>query len=87
MLQFDIAKAARAQLVARVDEALEAFAPFEAMRPAPGRLIPDEVKRGRDYQVAKGRLDGAMQAYRDFNGMFVKRFKKELAAERKARYL
>ena len=48
-------------------------------------LTPDFVKANADWQLAKAKADTLFQALRQFNAYYVRTFKKELAADRKAR--
>ena len=52
----------------------------------PMGLIPDDIKFNPRYVAANALYNQAFQAIRNFNGPFVKKFKKELAAEREAKY-
>ena len=45
-------------------------------------LTPDNVKNSKEYQEAKKAYDLAFAASRKFNGVFVKKYKKELKALR-----
>ncbi len=46
-------------------------------------LTPDDVKASDTYRAAKKSFNNAFAALRAFNAGYVKRFKKELAQERK----
>lgn len=46
-------------------------------------LTPDDVRARPDYRIAKQAMDKAFAALRAFNAVYVKRYKNELAAERK----
>lgn len=48
----------------------------------PMGLTPDDVRARPDYRFAKQVMDKAFAELRAFNAVYVKRFKKELAAER-----
>lgn len=52
----------------------------------PSGLASDEVRRSPEYRLAKAEYQAAVDALRNFNKVYVKQFKKELAAERKAKY-
>ena len=49
-------------------------------------LIPDSVKATKEYQEAKEKSVKAFAELQAFNMFFVKTFKKEYAADRKAKY-
>lgn len=46
-------------------------------------LLPDSVRLTPEYRFARKQYDEAFKALRSFNSIFVKKFKKELAQERK----
>lgn len=50
-----------------------------------GGLTPDAIKTSTDFQKAKQNFNVAFSKLRDFNGFFVKQFKKEIGEERKLR--
>ena len=52
--------------------------------PRPLGLTPDSVKADPRWQVAKSTVDKLFQTLRQFNGIYVKQFKSELAAHRRA---
>lgn len=76
---------------ARAEEALvekemsEAQAAIDAFPRGPMGLTPDAVRALPEYRAAKARVDKAFARLRAFNAVFVKRFAKELRAERAAR--
>jgi hypothetical protein len=47
-------------------------------------LTPDSVKADPRWQAAKANVDRLFQTLRQFNGVYVKQFKRELAAQRRA---
>ena len=47
-------------------------------------LTPDDVKFSEPYKTDKSNFDAAFKALQDFNKFFVKTFKKERLADRKA---
>lgn len=51
----------------------------------PTGLTPDIVKEAPEWRAAKARVDKAFARLRSFNATFVKKFTKELRAERAAR--
>lgn len=48
-------------------------------------LTPDHVRKTPEWQDAKRRADAAFAALRAFNTVYVRRFKQEIAADRKLR--
>lgn len=50
-------------------------------------LTPDAVKRSAPYQAAKRAYDSAFAALRSFNGDYVRRYRREIAADRRARLM
>lgn len=48
-------------------------------------LTPDNIKVMSEYQAVKRAYDIAFHNLREFNGAFVKRYKKELSVERAMR--
>lgn len=46
-------------------------------------ITPDDVKKSESFQLAKKAYDIAFQNVRNFNGFFIKTFKKEYAQDRK----
>jgi hypothetical protein len=46
-------------------------------------MTPDHVRRTSEWQQAKRRADAALAALQAFNTVFVRRFKKEIAADRR----
>ena len=49
-------------------------------------MAPDFVKAMPEWQKAKKEYDKAFAELRNFNGWYVKTFKKEISAERKEKY-
>jgi len=79
---FEEAKAEEALLE---NEMSEAQAAINAFPRGPTGLTPDAVKATPEWRAAKTRVDKAFARLRAFNAVFVKRFAKELRAERSAR--
>lgn len=52
----------------------------------PTGIAPDAIKTTPQFRAAKKRFDVAFAALRKFNAVYVKKFAKELRAERSARY-
>lgn len=46
-------------------------------------MTPDHVRKTPEWQKAKREADAAIAALRAFNTVFVRRFKKEIAADRR----
>jgi hypothetical protein len=81
-MTFEEAKQLRSKLetqVASTSEALQEFPKFA------NGLTPDRVRLGYDYRDAKCAYDLAFRQLRAFNFWFVRTFRKELLAERRAR--
>jgi len=66
-------------------EMAEAEAVMRAFPRGPMGLPPESVRLSPEYRAAKARTDRAFARLRAFNGAFVKRFAKELRAERAQR--
>lgn len=82
-MNYNEAKELKAKLQKAVDNAAEAFDQF----PKSGcGLVSEEIRTTAAYTNASKTYDCAFNALRNFNSKFVKVFKKELAAERKARF-
>jgi hypothetical protein len=47
-------------------------------------LTPDSVKSDPRWQAAKSKVDKLFQTLRQFNGVYTKQFKSELAAQHRA---
>lgn len=82
-MNFQDAKSYKASLAQIEDAAGKILNSFPK---GPMGLTPDHVKASPEWKAAYQAHARAFAALRDFNGKFVKAFKKELAAERKARY-
>lgn len=79
---FEQAKVEEARVEKEMDEAQAAISAFPR---GPTGLTPDAVKATPAWQAAKRRVDKAFAQLRAFNAVFVKRFAKELRAERNKR--
>ena len=85
---FEAATAARDTLDAALTSAIAALNALttelagDDLRPM--NLTPDRVKAHPDWQRAKAKADRAFQTLRQFNGNYVRQFKRELAAARQA---
>lgn len=81
-MTYDEAKATRDQIEAEVVRLARVLGAFP--RTALG-LTPDHIKASVEYRTAKAAFDAAFHRQRVFNFAFVKTFKREIAAERRAR--
>lgn len=81
-LSFEEAKLRRDDLDVEVELATTLLRAFPHL---PNGLVPDEVRERQKWKEASARFTKAFRALREFNGCFVKRFKKELKEERDAR--
>lgn len=80
---FEEARAMSVALNARVDATGKVLQQFPK---GPMGLTPDDVRATDAWKAAKREFDLAFSHLRSFNAIYVKKFKKELAAERAARY-
>ncbi len=80
---FEDAKAEQAVINREVDAASDALQTFPR---GPTGLPPEAVRVTPEYQAANARFKKAFARLRAFNGPFVKKFAKELRAERAAKY-
>lgn len=88
MTAFEIATQHRNEIQVRLDQAI---ADLNAITdklagnaPRPMGLTPDHVKANATWRAAKHKADMLFQALRQFNGVYVRKFKKELALARHA---
>lgn len=86
-MNFAIAKQAADELSYAFTESSNALNAFVASHGGAGQmgLTPDHVKAMPEYQALKRSFDIAFAALRNFNAMYTKKYKRELAAERAAR--
>jgi hypothetical protein len=77
------ARALSAELDSRVAAAAEALRAWDHLK-SPIGLTPDHVKASPEWQAAKLAYDRAFAALRTFNGVYTRRFARELRAERDA---
>jgi hypothetical protein len=82
---FEAAKAEGAALEAEVADAEAALKAIPGVSSGRMGLTPEHVRTSPQYRSARARFDKAFARLRAFNGVFVKRFAKELRAERDAR--
>jgi len=86
MTTFETAKSQRALIeaeLASLGAILRAFRSEAEIGPM--GLTPDHIKAMPEWKAAKHNYQVAFEKLRKFNAVFVKKFKKELAAERAAR--
>lgn len=77
------AKAERDRLEMIVASAEQVLKQFPKL---PSGLTPDHVRTTAEYRLANCNFDKAFANLRSFNGSFVKKFKKEIAEDRRKRY-
>ena len=82
---FSIFKATRDALDAELSAATKSLKAIPGHASGPMGLTPDAVKALPAWQAARARLDRAFAAVRAFNGANVKRYARELKAERDAK--
>ena len=80
---YEEAKKARDVIEAQV---AEYTARLNSFPKGPMNLTPDHVRATDGWKEAKLYFDNAFQRLREFNGVFVKAYRKEIAAERRAKY-
>lgn len=81
-MNYAIAKTVKAQLEAAETAAGQSLKSFPK---GPMGMTPDAVKASPEFKKAYAEYAAAFAALRNFNGMFFKTFKKEIAADRKAK--
>jgi len=84
--QFIIAKQSKKVLETALDVADKALKAFDSYGKSEMGLTPDHVKAMPEWQQAKKDFDLAFAQLRNFNGWYMKAFKKEIAQERKEKY-
>lgn len=84
---FDTAKQAKIVLENALDVADKALKAFDLLhgKSAYG-MTPDHVKAMPEWQQAKREFDKAFAELRNYNGWYMKTFKKEIMEERKNKY-
>lgn len=86
-MNYEEAKAYKANLEVINNAASDALKAFDSYGKSSFGITPDHVKTMPEYHEAKKAFDVSFQRLRNFNGQFTKVFKKEIAAERKAKYV
>lgn len=82
-MSFAIAKTTASLLNSDYDSAIRNLKTIPGVGSGPMGLTPDDVRARPDYRIAKEAMDKAFAELRAFNAVYVKRYKKELAQERK----
>lgn len=86
MTNFEQAKAQADKLHAEMTAASRALNNFVDQFPkGPMNLTPDHVRAMPEYRVVKNAYERAFSAVRAFNGPYVKKYKKEIQADRAKR--
>ena len=86
MSLFHAAKQSKTMLENALDAADKALKAFDKYGKNEMGMTPDFVREMPEWQQAKKEFDKAFAELRNFNGWYVKTFKKEIAAERKEKY-
>ena len=86
MSLFHIAKQSKTMLENALDAADKALKAFDKYGKSEMGMTPDFVREMPEWQQAKKEFDKAFAELRNFNGWYVKTFKKEITAERKEKY-
>ena len=86
MSLYDAAKQSKAMLEASLDAANKALKAFDSYGKSAFGLTPDSVKAMPEFKQAKANFDKAFAELRNFNGWYMKTFKKEIMQERKNKY-
>lgn len=85
-MNYQEAKAYKTNLEAINDAASDALQAFDKLGKSSMGMTPDHVKAMPEYQAAKLAYAVSFNNLRNFNGQFMKVFKKEIQADRKAKY-
>lgn len=86
MLTFEQATQMRDICEAQMRAASQALRAIDGVGSGAMGLTPDAVKASAAYQDAKRRFDWDFDNLRKFNAWYVKAFKRELAAQRRAKF-
>jgi len=87
MSLFHVAKQSKTMLENALDVADKVLKAFNQYGKSGMGMTPDFVKAMPEWQQAKKEFDKAFAELRNFNGWYVKTFKKEIAAERKEKQI
>lgn len=79
------AKEMKSKLQEKYDATSKELEKFNKYRISMG-IVPDHIRETPEYQKAAKEYDLAFAEIRNFNGWFVKAFKKEYAADRRKRF-
>lgn len=85
-MNYEQAKQHKANLETINDKASEALQAFDKLGKSAMGLTPDHVKAMPEWQKAKREFDVSFANLRAFNGQFAKVFRKEIQAQRRAKY-
>jgi hypothetical protein len=85
-MTYEEAKVIKQQLNEKVDADSATLKEFDKYGLGVMGLTPDHVKEMPEWKLAKQNFEKSFAELRNFNGWFVKQFKKEYAAERKNRF-
>ena len=80
-MTYEIAKQSKAALYVKLDAAEKALKAFDSFGKSSMGMTPDHVKAMPEWQAAKREFDRVFAEVRNFNGWFVKTFKKEIRKE------
>lgn len=82
-MEYIIAKQTAAQLDKEYSEASAALKSIPGINSGAMGLTPEHVRITVEYKVAHNKYKHAFEALRNFNAIYCKQYRKELAAERK----
>lgn len=85
-MNYQEAKAYKANLEAINDAASKALQAFDSLGKSSMGMTPDHIKAIPEYQAAKKAYDISFNNLRNFNGQFMKVFKKEVKEEQRNKY-
>ena len=84
-MDYQAAKTIADQLHATVKATGKALGSIEGVGTGSMGLTPDSVKRSEEYKAARAAYDLAHHRARTFNATYVRTFKNEIRADRRAR--
>lgn len=85
MSEYDVAKLVKRNLEAELKATSDALEAATEGKMYPNGLVTDECKATEEYKAAKKANNLAFEQLRAFNGAFMKKYKKEMMAERRNR--